>query len=134
MSLQFFITKVLPSGTTLESLYQINDQSIWFLIWILKKVRFWPDLTKEVLEEPFTVKRYYWTNAQIYKFFTTKNNKIHGIYRSWNSIGEVMEYSYWKDGKQDGISRIWKSRILNSLGRLVLEEQWEDGTPISWKN
>jgi len=50
-------SKKLPGKFSLESLYQINDQSIWFLIWILKKERFWKDLTKEVLEEPFVMKR-----------------------------------------------------------------------------
>jgi len=57
----------LPSGITLESLFQISDQSIWFLIWILKKNRFWPDLIKEVLEQHFMVERYYyWSSGQIH--------------------------------------------------------------------
>jgi len=51
----------LPQGINLESLYQLSNQSIWFLIWILKKNRFWLDLTREVLEAPFTAERVYWS-------------------------------------------------------------------------
>jgi len=77
------ISRDLPGGITLESLYQTKKQSIWFLIWILKKNRFWPDLTRVVLEEPFTVKRLYWTNSQIYFIEITKNNKPIQMCRSW---------------------------------------------------
>jgi len=42
---------------TLELLYQINGQSVSFLIWI--KMKFWPDLSREALKAPFTVKNFW---------------------------------------------------------------------------
>jgi len=79
-------------GNSLESLYQISDQSIWFLIWILKQERFWKDLTKEVLEIPFTVQRKYLLWGQIGSLQTLKNNKVHGKKdRFWSDlIKEVL--------------------------------------------
>jgi len=138
--------KVLPSGFTLESFYQISDQSVWFLIWILKKNRFWSDLTREVLENPFTVERNYWSNGQIKLVTTYKNDIFHGTDRSWyrngqlecedywidDSVhgiscwwynnGQLFEKTHWKDGKKDGIQRVWYTN-----GKLQLEYYWKDG-------
>jgi len=107
---------------SLKSLYQINNQSIWFLIWILKKERFWKDLTKEVLEEPFVMKREYWLGCQIKFVYTTKNNNIHGIFRSWYESGQLWHEGHWKDGKKDGIFRRWYEN-----GQLSWEDHWKDG-------
>jgi len=115
-------SKKLPGKFSLESLYQISDQSIWFLIWILKKERFWKDLTKEVLEESFVMKREYWMGGQIKFVFTTKNNNIHGIGRDWSESGQLWYEGHWKDGKQDGIFRRW-----SESGQLLYEGHWKDG-------
>jgi len=97
----------LPKGTTLESLYQISDQSIWFLIWILKKHKFWPDLTREVLEEPYTVKRQYvYDTDKLYGIFTKRNDKLHGISRRYCENIIVWE-NHWKNNLKHGIDRAW---------------------------
>jgi len=115
-------SKKMPGKFSLETLYQINDQSIWFLIWILKKERFWKDLTKEVLEEPFVIKREYFLSGQIKFINTMKNDKYHSIYRSWYETGQLWWEEHWKDGKQDGIERSWYEN-----GQLRWEEYWKDG-------
>ena len=119
----------LPGGITLESLYQISDQSIWFLIWILKKIGFWSYLTKEALEAPFTVERIYWPNRQIRHFLRTKKNtRPHGIDRSWYENGQLYWEQHWKDGKKDGTSRRW-----NENGQLISKTYWKNGQFISEK-
>ena len=112
----------LSKGNTLESLYQISDQSIWFLIWILKQERFWPDLTREALEEPFIVSRGYYLSGQIHYLVTKKNNSRHGIQRFWYENGQLRWEENWKDGKEDGIQRFWHRN-----GQLYREERWKDG-------
>ena len=118
-------SKVLLKGITLDSLYQISNQSIWFLTWIFKKTKFWPDLIKEVLEAPFTVERDYGKNGQIYYVRIKKNNKYHGISRGWYINRQLNWEENWKDGKQDGIYRHWYKN-----GQLCHEEHWRDGQKI----
>ena len=114
----------LSKDNNLESLYQINDQSIWFLIWILKKMRFWSDLTKETLEAPFTVKRNYWGNGQIRFLITYKSNWFHGKHSYWWIDGKMINEYYWKDGKkQHGFTHYW----CNATGQLVIEQHWKEG-------
>jgi len=96
--------KKLPGKISLESLYQISHQSIWFLIWIIKKKRFWKDLTKEVLEEPFVIKREYFLGGQIKFINTMKNYRTHGIERCWYENGQLRWEKHWKDG----IHRGWR--------------------------
>jgi len=116
------ISKDFPGGITLESLYQIKTPSIWFLIWILKKNRFWPDLTRVVLEEPFKVKRRYWSSGQMCFVEITKNNKLHGVQRRWYENGKLAYECYLKDGKEHGIYRCWYKN-----GQLEWESHWKDG-------
>jgi len=111
----------LPRKITLESMYKINDQSIWFLIWILKKENFWKDLTKEVLEEPFVMKREYFLSGQIKFIYIMKNDRQHGIERDWSESGQLWYEGHWKDGKRDGIHRGWYEN-----GKLYWEEHWKD--------
>ena len=117
----------LPGGTTLESLYQINDQSIWFLIWILKKMRFWSDLIKETLEAPFEVERDYYTSGQIIYFNLLKNNKLHGIDRTWHPNRQIWLEYHWKDGKKDGMIRKWYDN-----GQLFEETLWKNSCKYGW--
>ena len=113
----------LPQKTTLESLYQISDQSIWFLIWVLKKERLWPDLTKEVLKIPFTAKKgYYLISNQKAFFMIKKHNKYHSIECGWFENGQLMWEHPWKDGKLDGVER-----ALYKNGQLKMEGHWKDG-------
>jgi len=116
-------SKKLPGKFSLESLYQINDQSIWFLIWILKKERFWKDLTKEVLEEPFVMKREYWLGGQIQFIYIMKNDRQHGITRSWYENGQLYWEHHWKDGNQNGIQRCWRENGQLYLGTSL--ERWK---------
>jgi len=116
-------SKKLLGKFSLETLYQISHQSIWFLIWILKKERFWKDLTKEVLEEPFVMKREYWLGGQIKFMYITKNDRQHGIERRWYENGQLVLEHHWKDGKQDGIFRRWYEN-----GQLRWEYRLKDGT------
>jgi len=115
-------SKKMPGKFSLETLYQISHQSIWFLIWILKKERFWKDLTKEVLEEPFVMKREYFLGGQIQFMYIMKNNSIHGIERCWYKSGQLVSEHHWKDGNQNGIQRSWYES-----GQLYWEEHWKDG-------
>jgi len=119
------ISMDLPRGITLESLYQINKPSIWFLIWIFKKNRFWPDLTRVVLEKPFTVKRRYWTNGKIFNIYIKKNTKYCSIYRGWYDNGQLE----WEHHYKDGISRVWSKN-----GKLINESYWKDGTKFLEKS
>jgi len=150
MSLELLvISKKLPKGITLASLYQINNQSVWFLIWILKKNRFWSDLIREILEQPFAVKRAYLRSGKIHYLMTQKNNTIHGIERDWFENGQLYREEHWKDGKEDGIQHAWYSngqlwwehywkddfrngiqRVWWKNGQLSLEEHWKDGQKI----
>ena len=117
------ISKVLPQGITWEFLYKINDQSVLFLIWILKKERFWSDLIKEVLEEPFTVMRTCWRNSRLVQLGTMKKKRAHGIFRGWYGNGQLCVESHWKDRLQNGMTRGWKGN-----GQLTWEEIWMNGT------
>jgi len=116
--------KVLPKGITLELLYKISGQSIWFLIWILKQNGFWKDLIKEVLEEPFVVERFYFHISfdQIYYLRINKNNRVHGISRAWHKNGQLEAEFHWKDEKRHGICRHWYEN-----GQLGIEYYWKDG-------
>ena len=123
MSLQLpEISKKLPQGITLESLYQINNQSVWFLIWILKKERFWSDITREVLETPFTINRTYGFTGLKHYLEINKNNYNHGISYCWYRNGQLIWEEHWKDGEQDGISRAWYEN-----GQLLSETCWKNG-------
>ena len=113
----------LPRETTLESLYQIGGQSIWFFIWVLKQERLWPDLIKDVLEAPFTVIREYFPSGQLKFLETVKQNKrYHGIRRYWYNHGQIMWKSYWKNQKLDGPESSW-----GQTGQLLWEKHWKDG-------
>jgi len=137
MSLQLPGNLQLPLGITLESLYKINPQSIWFLIWILKKVRFWPDLIKETLERPFAVKINPSSNNYWYFFSVVKNNRKHGVHRTFfknTQLGwQLLFESYWKNKRQHGISREWYEN-----GQLRVERHWkhnkQHGIARRWYN
>jgi len=139
----------LPRETTLEYLYQISDQNIWFLMWILKKIRFWSDLAREVLEAPFIVHREYHDNGQKKLLYISKNEptaklpdimgiffrmpaenvsieyneKRHGCYTKWDSGGELITKSYWKNGKHHGEEHIWQN------GNKIAYHNWKNGKP-----
>jgi len=140
-------SKELPGGISLESLYQINNQSALFLIWILKQNRFWPDLNREVLETPFIVERaYHWKSVQMNSIKILKNKIYHNIVRTWHENGQLKSEGHWKDGKFHGIQNIWHRngqpwwerswkdgkkdgicRGLNENGQLWWEQHWKDG-------
>ena len=116
----------LPKNITLESLYQTKNQSMWFLVWILKKERFWPDLTREVLEAPFTLRRITWfISNQIKSLKIFKNNRLRGIEREWHKNGTLEIETNWKDGTKNGRCRIWYDN-----GQLNCEEYWKDNKHI----
>jgi len=132
MSLRLpIISKKLPQGITLKSLYQINNQSVWFLTWILKKEKFWSDLIKAVLEEPFMVRRNYYTTGQIWYLEIEKNNIIHGITCEWYSNRQLRLELHWKNGKRIGIVRCWynNGQLLQKYG---LKNEEKDGIYRAW--
>jgi len=115
---------LLPSGITLESLYQISNQSIWFLIWILKKNRFWPDLNRDALEAPFTVYRHYWKNGQMHTIAIRKNIKYYSVYRGWYKNGQLEWEDHWKDGQRHGIDRWW------NIDGKITKSHWKNGIKL----
>ena len=115
-------TLELPHGIALSSLYQTNNQSMWFLIWILKKTRFWPDLTREALEAPFTLRKSNWfPGNQIKSLKIFKNEKVHQVY-VWYINGKLCSETNWKYGKKNGSCRIWHENE-----QLNYEEYWKNG-------
>jgi len=111
--------RILPQGVTLEALYQINNQSIWFIAWILKKKKFGSDMIREALETPFRVEREYWLNGKLEFIKIKKDNITHGIARgwSWTNNEQLWWESNWKNGRQHGIQYWW-----NDDGQLTLEQ------------
>jgi len=97
MVLQLPGTLKLPCGITLKSLYQISNQSIWFLIWILKKDRFEQYLIREALETPFRVEKDYWPSAKIVYFKILKNNRKHSVWLRYPNSEQLLRDIYWPD-------------------------------------
>ena len=113
--------KKLPRGLTYEKLCQPN-QNIWFLTWVLKQRGCNPDFNQEILSAPFTVRRQYWLNGQLYCLGCFKNGQPHGFDRGWHDNGQLQSENHWQNGLQDGFSRGWYSN-----GQLGGEEEWQNG-------
>ena len=137
---------ILPQGLTYQKLYQINDQSIWFLAWVLKQRRCNPDFNQQILSDPFFIKRDYRANGQLDYLSIHKNGNLHGLSRGWRPNGQLSWEREWQNGLQDGIVRewhpngqlMWKEHWQNdqlhgldrgwySDGQLVWEKEWQNG-------
>ena len=70
----------LPKNTSLQDLYLEEDQTIWFLIWILKKSSPCDQyISQMILESPFQViQDKYWGYPRQY---ILKNGQPHGLKR-----------------------------------------------------
>ena len=136
----------LPNNISLADLYLEDNQTIWFLIWILKKAmpcdRY---LSEIILETPFQViqdKHFYGYPRQ----YIQKNKKNHGLDRGWFLNGQLSEERHWKNGQKDGLEswwhhnsqlrwqRHWKNGQQDGLnrgwylnGQLAWEEHWKNG-------
>ena len=142
----------LPKNTSLQDLYLEDDQTIWFLIWILKKSmpcdRY---LSEIILETPFQViqdidefgypRQYILKNGQLHglkrRWYHTgqlsyegnwKNGQRHGLARGWYDTGQLRQETHWKNGEPHGLSCEWYH-----TGQLMYEENWENGKVVSSK-
>ena len=111
----------LPKNTSLQDLYLEEDQTIWFLVWILKQSspcdRY---ISQMILESPFQVIRNkYW----IYPIqYILKNGQSHGLERVWYHNGQLGYEYHWVNGRRYGLHREWYDN-----GKLKYESHWENG-------
>ena len=110
----------LLKNTSLQDLYLEDNQTIWFLIWILKQSspcdRY---ISQMILELPFQVikdKYYRWPIKYIWK-----NGERHGPSREWYENGQLYYEHHWKNGEGHGPSRMWYSN-----SQLRYEHHWEN--------
>ena len=110
----------LPKNISLQDLYMEEDQTIWFLIWILKQYSPCDQyISQMILESPFQVIQTYleWPRQYI-----QKNGELHGLSRRWYQNGQLWYEYYWKNGEQHGPDRGWYQN-----GQLWYEENWKNG-------
>ena len=111
----------LPKNTSLQDLYLEDDQTIWFLICILKQSgpcdRY---ISQMILESPFQVIQdpHFWGNPRQY---ILKNGKPHGLERAWYRNGQLRYECHWKNGKRHG-----SQRELYRNGQLWYEDHWKN--------
>ena len=114
----------LPNNISLSDLYLEEEQTIWFLIWILKKAMPCDQyISQMILEFPFQViqKTYEDGNPRQY---IQKNWKIHGLDREWYSNGQLWYERNWKNGNLHGRKRGW---YFN--GSLMYKCYWKNSNP-----
>ena len=114
----------LLKNTSLQDLYLEDDQTIWFLIWILKKTMPCDQYISEmILESPFQViQENDFGNRRKY---IRKNGQRHGLLRGWYLNDQLWFENHWKNGLKHGLDRWW-----NDNGQLKYEENWENGVRI----
>ena len=133
----------LPKNTSLQDLYLEEDQTIWFLIWILKKAMPCDRYISEIiLETPFRVirdkksgiprqyilkngrqhgpDRWWYENRQLRYEMNWKNGEKHGQDRWWYMNGQVWYEWNWKNGQRHGLARGWYD-----TGQLRQETHWK---------
>ena len=143
----------LPKNTSLQDLYLEEDQTIWFLIWVLKQSspcdRY---ISQMILESAFQViqdeiifgspRQYIWKNGkrhgqergwwnmngQLRCEFHWKNGISHGRDRGWYSNGQLRYEENWNNGQRNGLSCAW---YLN--GQLEYKHRWKNGMKVSSK-
>ena len=116
----------LLKNTSLQDLYLEDNQTIWFLIWILKKAgpcdRY---ISQMILETPFQVIQKTYENGDS-KQYIQKNGQEHGqehgLACAWYDDGQLWYEKYWKNGQQHGLARGWYES-----GQLWREENWKNG-------
>ena len=128
-----------------------DDQTIWFLIWILKKAMPCDQyISQMILESPFQVIQDTFIEYSIK--YILKNGQRHGLSRGQNENGQLEYEGYWKNEQLHGPSRgwyengqleyehHWKNEELHGLslewylnGQLWYETNWENGIPVSSK-
>ena len=111
----------LPKNTSLQDLYLEDDQTIWFMIWILKQYspcdRY---VSQMILETPFQViQDTYFANPIQY---IRKNGQRCGVARGWLWDGQLWFEKNWKNGQQHGPERVWHQN-----GQLIQETNWKSG-------
>ena len=123
----------LLKNTSLQDLYLEEDQTIWFLIWILKKAmpcdRY---ISQMILESPFQViQDNNWLGYP--RQYILKNGQRHGQKRGWDVSGKFRYEQNWKNGLLYGLARGWHQN-----GQLHYEENWKNnrkhGLHRGWYN
>ena len=119
----------LPKNVSLENLYLEEDQTIWFLIWILRKSGCDRYVSEIILEYPFQVIQ---DNCWGYfRQYIRKNRHPHGLEREWYSNGQLMRERHFKNGQLRDLARGW---YIN--GHKMYEENWKndkrDGLKRRW--
>ena len=135
----------LPKNTSLQDLYLEEDQTIWFLIWVLKQSSPCDQYISEmILESPFQVRQNTWVGYP--RKYILKNGKKHGMERGWWENGQLRYESYWKNWEKHGMARGWyqngqfryeyhlengqrhgPARGWDENGQLSYEENWKNG-------
>ena len=114
----------LPKNTSLQDLYLEDDQTIWFLVWILKQSSPCDQyISQMILESPFQVIQDInllgWPRQYI-----RKNGKLHGLSHGWYRSGQLRIETHWKNGGKHGLDRGWYEN-----DQLWYEKYWKNGGP-----
>ena len=148
----------LPKNTSLQDLYLEEDQTIWFLIWILKKSSPCDQyISQMILESSFQViqdidyigypRKYIRKNG--IRHGLNRMWYHHGLDRMWYHNGQLRIEIHWKNGRTHGSYREWygsgqlrfEYHCVNGIlhgpehewyrnGQLNYEENWENGVRI----
>ena len=97
----------LPEDVGLANLYLEEDQTIWFLLWILRKCGCDRYLSQMILEVPFQINEIY-ISDRIFREYIVKYNMKHGVERVFYLTGGLHSEDYWKDGVKHGNIRYFE--------------------------
>ena len=111
----------LPNNIRLADLYLEDDQTIWFLIWILRKSGCDRYVGEIILEAPFQIIKDLDEETDLIVWIE-KNKKIHGPERWWYDNDQLCYEQHWKNGQHHGLRRGW---YVN--GKLWIEAHWKNG-------
>ena len=138
----------LPKNTSLKNLYLEDDQTIWFLIWILKQSSPCDQyISQMILESPFQViqdidgiysrqyilknwkkhcrQRAWYESGQLWYEQNWKNGLLYGLARGWHQNGQLHYEENWKNNRKHGLHRGWYNN-----GQLMYKRYWKNGQPL----
>lgn len=76
----------------------------------------------------FYMKQYHYSNEKIFREYSFKDGKQHGIFREWQPNGQVVIKGYHKHGELHG-----KLQNFSLNGRLLKETNYIDGKVVGWR-
>ena len=121
----------LPKNVSLKDLYMEEDQTIWFLTWILRKCGCDQYVGQMILETPFQVFQkvsqevfqdvFQYRHHEYLKQYIEKNGLVHGLTWIWFNNNQLKCECNWKNGLRHGIYRGWDydgyfHRVVTSVG------------------